>query len=124
MTGKDPRFLSGPYRANHRRLARERGPARLHQCVRCPAQAAEWAQVHTEDGSDPWADYVPMCRRCHVIYDRAGKPGHPQTPETRAKVSAHKKGWNPSAQTRARMSVGARTRTDRVRDGAGRFSCR
>lgn len=31
--------------------------------------AREWAQVHTESGEDPWADFIPLCRRCHFRYD-------------------------------------------------------
>jgi hypothetical protein len=58
------------YAALHSRLTRWRGQASQHQCVRCPAPARDWAQVHTEDGTDVWTDYVPMCRRCHMAYDR------------------------------------------------------
>ncbi len=55
--------------AKHQRLRKVRGRAAEHQCVKCPAQARDWAQIHTEDGTDPWADYVPLCRKCHLNYD-------------------------------------------------------
>jgi len=58
----------------HKRVSRARGPASAHQCVRCPAQAAHWATVHGETGTDIWADYVPMCVSCHRKYDGAGDP--------------------------------------------------
>lgn len=63
----------------HKRVVIYRGPASAHQCVGCLAQAAEWATVHGETGQDPWADYVPLCIRCHQRYDdhagyKRGKP--------------------------------------------------
>ena len=57
------------YWANHNRVHRILGSATVHQCVRCPRQAQEWAQIHTEDGTDPLTDYVPMCVSCHRLYD-------------------------------------------------------
>ena len=51
------------------RVRKARGPAREQQCVRCPEQALDWATIHGETGKDPWADYVPLCRRCHIAYD-------------------------------------------------------
>lgn len=83
--------------AVHQRLNRIRGSATAQQCVRCPSQARDWAQVHTEDGSDIWSDYVPLCRRCHHTYDERGKcvaasnrrrTGYTHTAETKAKMSA------------------------------------
>ncbi len=55
--------------AKHKRLRKVRGRAADHPCVKCSAQARDWAQIHTEDGTDPWADYVPLCRKCHLNYD-------------------------------------------------------
>ena len=62
---------AGPasYEALHKRLRKARGKAIEHQCVRCPSQAIQWAQVHGEDGTDVWTDYVPMCISCHLRYD-------------------------------------------------------
>ena len=62
------------YAALHYRVRNARGKATGHQCVRCPRPARDWAQVHTEDGTDIWADYVPMCRSCHMAYDRDSRP--------------------------------------------------
>lgn len=119
---KAAKFTDPVYRANHRRLHKERGRAAEHQCVRCPAQAQEWAQVHGEDGSDPWADFVSMCRRCHVNYDRAGLPGHPMSAESRRQISDSKRGWQPRQETLERMRASARLRSGRVRDSVtGRF---
>lgn len=82
-------------RAQWKRVTRRRGPASAHQCARCPARGRDWARVHTEDGQDPWADYVPLCRPCHRHYDRIG-PG----------------------QAERKRAEAAR----RVRDAAGRFA--
>jgi len=88
----DPR-----YKHMHRMVRRLRGPASECQCVRCPRQAQVWAQVHTEDGTDPWADYVPLCRSCHCIYDRVNV-GYVQSPQHRARNKAAKQGWRPSPE--------------------------
>ena len=65
---------SGKTDARHMRLFRARGPARLQFCVRhlesgVSTPARDWARIHTEDGMDIWADYVPLCRSCHIRYD-------------------------------------------------------
>jgi hypothetical protein len=84
------------YSRMHRKVRKLRGPASAQLCVRCiengaDKQAHDWAQVHTEDGLDPWADYVPLCRSCHEIYD--GKnTGRVISGDTRSKISAARKG--------------------------------
>jgi hypothetical protein len=106
--GKPPRFctrecswaatreakvrVSGEYWAVHARVRRARGPAKAHDCARCPARAHDWAQLHGKDGFDP-ADYIPLCRSCHLLYDRTD-------------------------ETRAKLAVAA---THRTRDLSGRF---
>jgi hypothetical protein len=35
----------------------------------CGQQARHWATIHGRNGLDVWADYTPMCVRCHVHYD-------------------------------------------------------
>jgi hypothetical protein len=94
-----PLTVSHPdYVRIHHQLNRKRGPARNHQCVRCPAQAQHWACVHTEDGYDIWADYVPMCQACHIAYDGNAKRmqeatrGVPKSPEHREKIAAAHRG--------------------------------
>lgn len=62
--------LSTEYKARHQRVRRERGKAACHPCASCDRQARDWAQIHTEDGNDAWADYVALCRPCHMYYDR------------------------------------------------------
>jgi hypothetical protein len=99
------------YEAMHRRVDRARGKAKEHECVRCAEngivkRAREWARVHGEDGTDPWADYVPLCYPCHRTYDnnasfsrdyweryRAQNPfgcGHTRDGNTLVKGKSHK----------------------------------
>ena len=48
-----------------------------------------------------------------------GRPrGTPQSPEVRARISAAKKGWQPSCATRIRMSEGQKRRHARMREAA------
>lgn len=68
------RTCGNDYGHRHKRVAKARGPARDHDCVRClengvAKKASTWATVHGCDGSDPWADYVPLCQQCHFAYD-------------------------------------------------------
>lgn len=69
------------YQRAHRVVVKARGPARLHPCIGgCGRMALEWAfqpedsELRTPEGwlysHDP-DDYAPMCRRCHLIKDRA-----------------------------------------------------
>lgn len=61
------------YESRHNRLNRARGSAAKHLCARCEqVPAKNWAAIHTEDGDDPWADYVPLCLVCHRAYDKHG----------------------------------------------------
>jgi hypothetical protein len=94
------------YAMLHRRVRAAQGKASGHSCVRCGGHAREWAQVHTEDGLDIWADYVPLCHSCHKRYDfnaqwRAAL-SRAWTPERRAVLSSRtrhliadgKMGWS------------------------------
>lgn len=99
------------YDARHYKVKRQRGRAADHPCVRCietgvTIAAREWAQVHGTDGEDPWADYVPLCKPCHVAYDG---PAHttPHTEESRRKMSeAHKQAYaNGREPSRPRLNV-------------------
>lgn len=76
------------YHSLHKRVARALGSARLQKCVRCAEkgidkQASDWARIHTESGEDPWTDYVPLCRPCHIFYDGINN-GDPQIGQRRA----------------------------------------
>lgn len=75
-------------RTMHKRVARARGRAAEQQCYRCDAQARDWATVHGTGGSDIWADYVALCRSCHIRYD-------------------HDARWNEESQAKRRLTVGA-----------------
>jgi hypothetical protein len=103
----------------HRRVYKTRGKARDQLCVRCAEdgvekQAAEWATLHTEDGWDPWADYVALCKRCHGLYDNtvtAAERAARLTSEGRAKISAANRGRKLSPELKAKISAAAQART-------------
>ena len=83
-TPRKARTYSTTYRAVHRRVHRERGPAAEQACAHCAGQAHHWAYDHTDPrplvGTTPRgivaeysADvtrYIALCRRCHSIFDR------------------------------------------------------
>jgi hypothetical protein len=98
----------------HKRIYKARGKASGQQCVRCPKQAHDWARIHGQDGQDPWADYVPMCRSCHIRYDgineavrtaNQNRRGVPLTPEHRAAIARSRAGHAVSPATRAKISA-------------------
>lgn len=89
-----PAAAPGPpsmeYSAVHFRVRFARGPAAAHQCACCaercrhrPSHRIEWAQVHGTTGADPWADFLPLCCRCHRNYD-----GNLPSPETGGRAGA------------------------------------
>ena len=70
------------YNGMHHRLKSMLGSARLYGCVECGLTARDWAYDHTdpneatEDGTGyPYSTdpdrYAPMCRSCHIRFDRA-----------------------------------------------------
>ncbi|RSO02325.1 hypothetical protein DMH26_14365 [Streptomyces sp. WAC 05379] len=68
----------------HRKVREKRGTAASHRCVYCKRPADHWALNHTKavkvtDGQFVWseapADYDPLCRSCHRIYDQAFRKG-------------------------------------------------
>jgi hypothetical protein len=64
------------YQADHARVHYNRGRASEYPCWKCwendiVVLAENWATVHGESGEDIYADYVPLCRKCHASYDRA-----------------------------------------------------
>jgi NUMOD3 motif len=77
---------SPEYYAVHAQIRQHRGPARNQQCARCDGPARHWARLHETDGSDIWADYVPMCPKCHMTYDLGDVP---KSDEHRAKISEY-----------------------------------
>lgn len=60
----------------HAQLALVRGPATAHDCA-CGRPAKEWAYTGPREPGERWpfsddlSLYEPMCRRCHVRFDRA-----------------------------------------------------
>jgi hypothetical protein len=59
---------SPEYQAIHKRLRKERGLARAHECGSCDKKARDWAYIHGLDPDDIWS-YTPMCSGCHRSYD-------------------------------------------------------
>ena len=71
----------GVQQAVHTRLYRSRGYAREHSCVGCGRQALDWAYQYSAGPdelvsptgrrySNSMDDYAPMCRKCHMTFDR------------------------------------------------------
>lgn len=72
------------YDTLHEQLRRTRGSAKLMPCVSCGAPAHHWAYQHTDPNplvstegrsigceySGDLMAYAPMCRVCHVRFDR------------------------------------------------------
>lgn len=73
------------YRAMHKRVATERGPAWAEQCADCGEDATEWSYDHLDPdeveateadhlgarySTDP-GRYQARCKSCHVKFDRA-----------------------------------------------------
>ena len=88
-SGADRRKDVCLYEAAHGRVRRDKGHPTQYTCVRCPAQATEWAllaeasQILVQPEGKRMAgslyspnpdDYVPMCRKCHSAYDAAEGP--------------------------------------------------
>jgi hypothetical protein len=111
------------YMLLHKRVYRARGKASAHECSGCPARARDWARVHTESGHDPWADYVPLCRACHIRYDETGRAvavsnNRRRELQIRAShreaIGAAHLGKTVSAETRAKLSASLKGRPQRV----------
>ncbi len=73
MIGR-PQSSHAGYNAIHRRVESRRGKASDYPCWSCweddvVAVASDWARVHGTNGLDPWSDYIPLCRKCHMRYD-------------------------------------------------------
>lgn len=115
------------YQARHGRVKRARGLASAQPCAHCAAQgtakaAHDWATVHGTDGADPWNDYIPLCKKCHIAYDGYGHHT-PHTEETKALLGEKNRGYvhtpeavekiraaalDPSDEARAKMAAGGR----------------
>jgi hypothetical protein len=69
-------------KANHltqmKRCWKARGKAKLQDCLHCSENgikkpAFDWAHIHGKSGLDVWADFIPLCRSCHMTYDGHGR---------------------------------------------------
>jgi hypothetical protein len=61
------------HKSMHARVIQIRGAARTHRCLFCAEReltvpALDWAQLNHAKGLDI-ADYIPLCRKCHLRYD-------------------------------------------------------
>lgn len=79
------------YWGRHWQVHRWRGRAKHNNCASCAEdgirkRARDWAQIHGTDGEDPWADYLTLCRACHIRYDKSGHR-RPHSDRARAKMS-------------------------------------
>jgi hypothetical protein len=97
MGARGTREEVNAYNRRHAAVRRAQGKAATHSCVKCGCKAQEWAQIHGEDGYDPWADYIPLCCSCHQKYDNHWSD------EARTKVGAWSKNKWTDAEYRASM---------------------
>lgn len=113
------------YSTLHWRLRAYRGPAKRLKCTHCAErgiskQALDWARLHDTDG-ESIHDYIPLCRKCHIAYDKSGhrvphaeetkfllsvkNSGCRHTPEAVEKIRATSAGRKHTAESRAKMSA-------------------
>jgi hypothetical protein len=68
------------YRAAHKKLGRDRGPAKNHKCLMCSARARHWAYDHLDpneiqsdlgDFTHDQSHYWPLCYSCHYLLDHS-----------------------------------------------------
>lgn len=57
------------YEKAHRIMRKERGSAKLHNCVDCGNPAIDMSHIHDTDPFDS-INYDPRCRKCHSDYDK------------------------------------------------------
>lgn len=57
------------YHTQHTRIAEILGPALNYPCLECGITAFEWAHLHGTPGTNPDSDFIPLCHRCHTVYD-------------------------------------------------------
>ena len=53
----------------HDHVRAERGHPNEYSCEFCSGRARDWANIHDTDRLNT-ENYRPLCRRCHIIYDR------------------------------------------------------
>lgn len=109
------------YNIMHGRVRRARGPASAHLCVHCiehgiEKPARDWAQIHTEEGTDPWADYWPVCKSSHAKYDGIGRGK--KTEQHKARIGAGNRGKRRTEEAKAKVRKVA---VHRSRNDEGRF---
>jgi len=81
----------------HRQVAASRGRADDHMCVACYGPAHQWAYKYTDPNPmfsggtvyshDP-SHYQPMCRSCHIAFDREKDPRLEQVVRQRSAACA------------------------------------
>lgn len=93
-----------PYGIMHQRNVRARGRAKFQKCAHCAErgidkQAYDWARLRDRDGKDV-QDYIPLCRRCHVYYDRDLVPPETGSPRDRRDSAPRNRRHSPDAGDR------------------------
>jgi hypothetical protein len=101
--------FGGPsYQSRHKHTMAIRGKAREYICVACGGPAAEWAQIHDTDGTDPHQHYQPMCKKCHRGYDGWHEMIRDALRARWARIPVEKR--NKSLEVRAKASEALRKR--------------
>lgn len=89
-----------PYQTRHNHVYQQRGPAKSHKCSHCSEQAFDWAQITGTDGLSP-DDYMPLCRKCHQVYDGVHANRRMHGPKRPAKPKPHHEGHHQAKLTLA-----------------------
>jgi hypothetical protein len=92
--------ITSDYSARHKQVRAVQGRAAEQDCVRCSERgikknAREWATIHGTGGSDPLADYIPLCVPCHAVYDdKPAKMSAARRGVKRGPVESLRKPWS------------------------------
>lgn len=58
------------YSSMHDWVRRKKGKASNYKCAYCEKQARDWANIDHKVSRD-LEDYMPLCRKCHIKFDKA-----------------------------------------------------
>lgn len=103
---------SSEYNAIHHRTRISRGDAPNYPCIECGGSRNvewSWSWKTKPDQLSP-DSYDPRCHSCHFKYDFGERPRYSITEETRRRMSDSKLGKRPSPETRAKMSAAKKGR--------------
>jgi DNA-directed RNA polymerase subunit RPC12/RpoP len=57
------------YSSIHDWIRKKKGKAGNYKCVHCGKQARDWANIDHVYSRD-LDDYIPLCRKCHIKFDK------------------------------------------------------